>query len=227
MSDDGARARDAALDGVRALSADASAALPRRDQVRAHRLRAALRLRRHGAGRRRLAGLARRRLGDAGHGRRRARCAMAVNRLADRFIDAAQSAHGRPAPARAACSTSGQVRGWPPHRRGAPARRGVDAEPALPGARPARRSSSSSATPTRSASPGCRTGSSASPTASLPPAAGSPCAAAFDPPALVLWFALTVWIAGFDLIYACQDVDVRPRAGAALLPRALRRRAPR
>ena len=29
----------------------------------------------------------------------------------------------------------------------------------------------------------------------------------FEPPALVLWFALTVWIAGFDLIYACQDVD--------------------
>jgi 4-hydroxybenzoate polyprenyltransferase len=30
---------------------------------------------------------------------------------------------------------------------------------------------------------------------------------AFDPPALVLWFALTVWIGGFDLIYACQDVE--------------------
>ena len=30
---------------------------------------------------------------------------------------------------------------------------------------------------------------------------------AFDPPAFVLWFALTVWIAGFDLIYACQDVE--------------------
>jgi 4-hydroxybenzoate polyprenyltransferase len=28
-----------------------------------------------------------------------------------------------------------------------------------------------------------------------------------DPPALVMWFALTVWIAGFDLIYACQDVE--------------------
>jgi 4-hydroxybenzoate polyprenyltransferase len=28
----------------------------------------------------------------------------------------------------------------------------------------------------------------------------------FDAPALVLWFALTVWIAGFDVIYACQDV---------------------
>jgi 4-hydroxybenzoate polyprenyltransferase len=27
----------------------------------------------------------------------------------------------------------------------------------------------------------------------------------FGAPALVLWFALTVWIAGFDLIYACQD----------------------
>jgi 4-hydroxybenzoate polyprenyltransferase len=31
--------------------------------------------------------------------------------------------------------------------------------------------------------------------------------AAFAPPVYVLWFALTVWIAGFDLIYACQDVD--------------------
>ena len=28
-----------------------------------------------------------------------------------------------------------------------------------------------------------------------------------DPPAYVLGCALTVWIAGFDLIYACQDVD--------------------
>lgn len=30
--------------------------------------------------------------------------------------------------------------------------------------------------------------------------------AAFGLPVYVLWFALTVWIAGFDLIYACQDV---------------------
>jgi 4-hydroxybenzoate polyprenyltransferase len=30
----------------------------------------------------------------------------------------------------------------------------------------------------------------------------------FEAPAFVLWFALTVWIAGFDLIYACQDIDV-------------------
>src|SRR5262249_16927701 len=29
----------------------------------------------------------------------------------------------------------------------------------------------------------------------------------FDAPVFVLWFALTVWIAGFDLIYACQDVE--------------------
>ena len=34
----------------------------------------------------------------------------------------------------------------------------------------------------------------------------------FDAPAFVLWFALTVWIAGFDLIYACQDVDFDRRA---------------
>jgi 4-hydroxybenzoate polyprenyltransferase len=31
--------------------------------------------------------------------------------------------------------------------------------------------------------------------------------AALAPPVYVLWFALTVWIAGFDLIYACQDVE--------------------
>jgi len=36
---------------------------------------------------------------------------------------------------------------------------------------------------------------------------------AFAPPAFVLWFALTVWIAGFDLIYACQDVDFDRRTG--------------
>ena len=30
----------------------------------------------------------------------------------------------------------------------------------------------------------------------------------FDAPAFILWAALTVWIAGFDLIYACQDIEV-------------------
>ena len=50
----GARARDAALEGIRALSTLAAPA--RRHQVRAHGLRAPLRLHRHGAGRRRLAG---------------------------------------------------------------------------------------------------------------------------------------------------------------------------
>jgi len=37
-------------------------------------------------------------------------------------------------------------------------------------------------------------------------------------PALVLWFALTVWIAGFDLIYACQDVDVDRAQGLHSVP---------
>jgi 4-hydroxybenzoate polyprenyltransferase len=36
---------------------------------------------------------------------------------------------------------------------------------------------------------------------------------AFAPPVYVLWFALTVWIAGFDLIYACQDVKVDREQG--------------
>jgi 4-hydroxybenzoate polyprenyltransferase len=42
--------------------------------------------------------------------------------------------------------------------------------------------------------------------------------AAFDPPVYVLWFALTVWIAGFDLIYACQDVDFDRRNGLHSMP---------
>ena len=40
----------------------------------------------------------------------------------------------------------------------------------------------------------------------------------FDPPALVLWFAVTVWIAGFDLIYACQDVAVDRAQGLRSIP---------
>jgi 4-hydroxybenzoate polyprenyltransferase len=41
---------------------------------------------------------------------------------------------------------------------------------------------------------------------------------AFEPPALVLWFALTVWIAGFDLIYACQDVEFDRANGLYSIP---------
>jgi len=40
----------------------------------------------------------------------------------------------------------------------------------------------------------------------------------FAPPTFVLWSALTVWIAGFDLIYACQDVDFDKRAGLHSFP---------
>src|SRR6266511_2213877 len=56
---------------------------------------------------------------------------------------------------------------------------------------------------------------------------------AFEPPAFVLWLALTVWIAGFDLIYACQDVEidraqglhsVPTRFGVAAAPAPARRR---
>src|SRR5438128_961599 len=41
---------------------------------------------------------------------------------------------------------------------------------------------------------------------------------AFHAPAIILWFALTVWIAGFDLIYACQDVEVDRRVGLKSFP---------
>jgi 4-hydroxybenzoate polyprenyltransferase len=40
----------------------------------------------------------------------------------------------------------------------------------------------------------------------------------FDPPPLVLWLALTVWIAGFDLIYACQDVEFDRANGLYSVP---------
>ena len=39
-----------------------------------------------------------------------------------------------------------------------------------------------------------------------------------EPPALVLWFALTVWIAGFDLIYACQDAEFDRARGLHSVP---------
>src|SRR6185369_18057746 len=42
--------------------------------------------------------------------------------------------------------------------------------------------------------------------------------AAFAPPVYVLWFALTVWIAGFDLIYACQDVEFDRGHGLHSMP---------
>jgi 4-hydroxybenzoate polyprenyltransferase len=41
---------------------------------------------------------------------------------------------------------------------------------------------------------------------------------AFEPPAFVLWLALTVWIAGFDIIYACQDVEVDSAQGLHSVP---------
>ncbi len=40
----------------------------------------------------------------------------------------------------------------------------------------------------------------------------------FDAPALVLWLAVTVWIAGFDLIYACQDVEFDRAHGLSSVP---------
>jgi 4-hydroxybenzoate polyprenyltransferase len=41
---------------------------------------------------------------------------------------------------------------------------------------------------------------------------------AFEPPAFILWFALTVWIGGFDLIYACQDVEFDRTEGLHSVP---------
>lgn len=42
--------------------------------------------------------------------------------------------------------------------------------------------------------------------------------ASLDLPAWLLWSAVTFWIAGFDLIYACQDVDFDRAAGLHSFP---------
>ena len=39
-----------------------------------------------------------------------------------------------------------------------------------------------------------------------------------EAPAWLLWLAVTVWIAGFDLLYACQDVEFDRRAGLHAVP---------
>ncbi len=41
---------------------------------------------------------------------------------------------------------------------------------------------------------------------------------AFELPAFLVWFAVTVWIAGFDLIYACQDVEFDRAEGLHSVP---------
>jgi 4-hydroxybenzoate polyprenyltransferase len=42
--------------------------------------------------------------------------------------------------------------------------------------------------------------------------------AAVDPPAWLLWLAVTLWIAGFDLIYACQDIEFDRSEGLYAVP---------
>ena len=39
-----------------------------------------------------------------------------------------------------------------------------------------------------------------------------------DPQALLLWFATAVWIAGFDLLYACRDVEFDRAEGLCAAP---------
>ena len=143
MSDGDPRAGDAALDGVRALARarrDRRPAPPRRDQVRAHRLRPALRLRRDGAGRRRLAGLGTL-LGwvTAGHGGR-AHPGHGGQPPGRPLHRRRQPAHGGAAPAARACWAAARSRGAAARRARSCFVAARDAEPALPGARPARAS---------------------------------------------------------------------------------------
>jgi len=40
----------------------------------------------------------------------------------------------------------------------------------------------------------------------------------FEPGTWLLWFVVVVWMAGFDIIYACQDVEVDRRDGLQSVP---------
>ncbi|MBI5652281.1 MAG: UbiA family prenyltransferase [Chloroflexi bacterium] len=42
--------------------------------------------------------------------------------------------------------------------------------------------------------------------------------ASLDPMAYLIWFVVIVWMAGFDLIYACQDVEVDQRENLQSFP---------
>lgn len=42
--------------------------------------------------------------------------------------------------------------------------------------------------------------------------------ATLEPLAYLLWFVVVVWMAGFDLIYACQDVEIDRREGLHSVP---------
>ena len=52
-------------------------------------------------------------------------------------------------------------------------------------------------------------------------ARGSRSAGRFDAVPLVLGLAVVLWVAGFDMIYACQDVDFDRRAGLHSIPARL------
>ncbi|MCG3178775.1 MAG: 4-hydroxybenzoate octaprenyltransferase [Phycisphaerae bacterium] len=45
--------------------------------------------------------------------------------------------------------------------------------------------------------------------------------ASFDLPAIVLMLAVTAWTAGFDILYACQDLEVDRREGLHAIPARL------
>jgi 4-hydroxybenzoate polyprenyltransferase len=52
-----------------------------------------------------------------------------------------------------------------------------------------------------------------------PAAAWIAVAGSFDPGVLLLCFAVTLWVGGFDVIYACQDVEFDRREGLYSLPK--------
>ena len=79
------------------------------------------------------------------------------------------------------------------------------------------------ATRTPSGSPASPTSGWGSRSAWRPSPPGSPCAATCAWPPVLLAMAVLFWVAGFDIIYACQDVDFDRRAGLRSIPGALGR----
>ena len=60
-----------------------------------------------------------------------------------------------------------------------------------------------------------------------PRAAWIAIAGKLDPRILILCAAVTLWVGGFDVLYACQDIDFDREAGLYSVPAAFRHRAAR
>ena len=142
---------------------------------------------------------------------------MAANRFFDREIDA-RNPRTRAARSPAARSRPSTMLWAIARRPRAAALGGVDAQSALRQAAADRGAAACCSIRSANASPGRRTSCSARSTASRRSAPTSASPERSRCPALLLFAAVTIWVAGFDIIYALMDLGVDRAQGIRSLP---------